>query len=417
MRANESVQNFYPTMRMYTNFAVRNIKKICAEIGPREAGGEAELKAQNFIAQQVGDAADEVKQDEFRLSPRAFLGWLRLSGILLLLTTACGVVNIFLAPGIRYSEVATLAACALILLFFIFEFLFYKEFTDPFYPKATSHNTYCVRKAAGETKRRIIFGGHADSSIEWMPTHVGGSKFLYFSFAYPIVGLLYNIVTALVNLFAEEPNAVLVWISCAFIPSYVILICFMNYKLCVDGANDNLTGCLTAAAVLKYMGDNDLRFENTEVIAMFSGAEEAGLRGAKAGAKQHPEWREDGVETVYVALDTLKEAEYMAIYNRDMSGTVRNDDRACALVKAAGKLCGLDLPYSVLFAGATDAAAMTQAGIPSASFCAMFPGPPRYYHTRDDKADILEPRTVEKCLELALETAWLFDEQGLKTDY
>ncbi len=417
MRANESVKNFYPTMRMYTNFAIRNIRKIVAEIGPREAGTAAELEAQNFMAKQVGDAADEVKQDEFRLSPRAFLGWLRLAGIFMLIATVCGVVNLFIAKDIPYAPIANLVFCGLILLFFIFEFLFYKEFTDPFYPKATSHNTYCIRKADGETKRRIILGGHSDSSLEWMPTHVGGSSFLYFSFAYPLIGLFYNIVISIVHLTSGAEKPVLIWISCVFIPAYIILICFMNGKLCVDGANDNLTGCLTAAAVLKYLGDNNIRFENTEVIAMFSGAEEAGLRGAKAGAKQHPEFRDKNVETVFIALDTLRDYDYMAIYNRDMSGTVKNDDRASALLKKAGEFAGQNIPYAVLFAGATDAAAMTQAGIPSGSFCAMYPGPPKYYHTRDDKVDILEPKTVEKCLELALETVFLFDEQGLKTEY
>ena len=334
----------------------------------------------------------------------------------MLIATACGTANLFLAQDVPFGPIVTLALCGLVLLFFLFEFLFYKEFTDPFYPKATSHNTYCIRKASGETRRRIILGGHADSSIEWRPTHIGGAGFLYFTFAYPLVGLLYNIAIAIVGL-AAGPRPVLVWISCAFIPGYILLICFMNYKLCVDGANDDLTGCMTAAAVMKFLGDNDLRFENTEVVVMLSGAEESGLRGAKAGAKQHPEFRDANVETVYVALDTLRDYDDMAIYNRDMSGTVKNDARACALVRQGGKLAGVELPYAVLFAGATDAAAMSQAGIPAASFCAMNPGPPKYYHTRDDRADILEPRTVEKCLEIALETVFLFDEQGLKESY
>ena len=73
MKANESVEKFKPTLRMYANFAARTIKKICAEIGPRETGSEAELKAQDYMAQQVGDAADEVKRDEFKLAPRAAL--------------------------------------------------------------------------------------------------------------------------------------------------------------------------------------------------------------------------------------------------------------------------------------------------------------------------------------------------------
>ena len=49
MKASESIKNFKPSLRMYANFAARNIKKICAEIGPREAGTQAELDAQADI--------------------------------------------------------------------------------------------------------------------------------------------------------------------------------------------------------------------------------------------------------------------------------------------------------------------------------------------------------------------------------
>ena len=212
---------------------------------------------------------------------------------------------------LRQIIVASLALSGLIVLIMLFEFLFYREFTDPFYKKATSHNIYCVRKPSGETKRRIILAGHADSSIEWTPTHVGGSGFLYFTFAYGFLGLVYQIVVSVLALAKPDlgPTAasVLMFAGCAFLPGHFLLIFFMNYKVCVEGANDNLSGCMTAAAVMKFMGDNDLRFENTELVVMFSGAEEAGLRGAKAAVKQHPEFKDGGVETVFVSFDTLKD--------------------------------------------------------------------------------------------------------------
>lgn len=416
MKASESVQNYAPTARMYTNFTVRTIKKICAEIGPRECGKPEELKAQNYMAQTVGDAADEVKQDTFKVAPRAFLGWLRIAGILMLAGVAVGVVNIFTA-GVLYAPIVSLVFSALICIMLFGEFLFYKEVTDPFFPKAESHNTYCIRKPTGEVKRRIILCGHSDSSIEWRPTHIGGRYFLYASFAVPIIGLIYTVVTSIIMLKNGEINTVLLWVGCAFIPGYINLSIFMNYKICVDGANDNLTGCLMGASVIKFMGDNNIRFENTEVVALFSGGEEAGLRGAKAAAKQHPEFKDPNVETCVVAFDTIKDYDDMAIYNRDMTCTVKHDPRVAALVKAAGKNCDLDLPYAVLFFGSSDAAATTQAGIPSVCFAAMNPGPPKYYHTRDDKADIMEPKTIEKGVQLALETVFLFDEQGLKDNY
>ena len=418
MRASESVQNFKPTLRMYANFSARTIKKVCSEIGPRETGTEAELKAQNFMAAQVGNAADDVKQEEFSLSPRAFLGWLRLAGIILIVTTAVNIINIFVADDVTYAPILSVIAGVFILFCLAGEFLFYKPVLDPFFPKAVSHNTYCIRKASGETKRRIIFAGHSDSSLEWRPTYQGGKVYLYISFIYPILGLAYNLITGIIMLATGKINDVILWISLIFIPGYVIIATFINYKLCVDGANDNLTGCMTGAAVLKYMGDNNIRFENTEVIAMFSGGEEAGLRGAKAAAKLHPEFKKGGdIETLFIGVDTVKDYDDMAVYNTDMSGITKHDKQACALLKKAAEYSELDLPYANLFFGASDAAAMTQAGVSATLLAAMNPGPPRYYHTRDDKADIMELKSIEKGIEIALEAAFLFDEQGLKDSY
>ena len=68
MKAQDSVKNFYPTLRMYTNFAVRTIRKVCAEIGPREAGTQAELDAQNYMAKAVGEKFDE----DLEMEKRAF---------------------------------------------------------------------------------------------------------------------------------------------------------------------------------------------------------------------------------------------------------------------------------------------------------------------------------------------------------
>ncbi len=417
MKASESIPNFKSGLRMYANFAARTIKKVCQEIGPREAGTQAELDAQNFMANQVGDAADEVKQETFKISHRAFLAWLRLGGIFLLIATAAGVANIFV-KDIFFAPYVSAVCCVITAIMLFGEFLFYKPVIDPFFKKLDSRNTYCIRKPTGEVKRRIILAGHADSSIEWRFTHLGGAPLMYVAYIYPAVGLVYTVATTIIMFATGEFYPVLAGINCAFIPGYIGLVIFMNYKVCVDGANDNLTGCMTGAAVLKFMGDNNIRFENTEVIAMFSGAEEEGLRGAKAAAKLHPEFKKGAeVETVFIAFDTITDYDDMAIYNRDMSGITKHSDKACALLKQAGKNAGVDLPFSVVFAGSSDAAAMTQAGVHATTFAAMNPGPPKYYHTRDDRADILNLKTIEKGLEIALEAVFLFDEKGLQDSY
>ena len=115
-------------------------------------------------------------------------------------------------------------------------------------------------------------------------------------------------------------------------------------------------------AVVKYMQHHDIRFENTEVWVVLTGSEEAGLRGAKAFCKAHKDELGD-VETVFVGLDTIRDYDFMAIYSRDLTGTVKNDESACALVKEAAKQNGLDMPYKSVFFGATDAAGRKLAAV------------------------------------------------------
>ena len=67
------------------------------------------------------------------------------------------------------------------------------------------------------------------------------------------------------------------------------------------------------------------------------GCEEAGLRGAKAFAAKHAE---EDTETVYIVTDTLRDYDFMGVYNKDMTGIVKLDAQAAALLKQAPKTQG-----------------------------------------------------------------------------
>lgn len=414
MRASESHPNFKSKVREYTNYSIRNIKKICKDIGPRPAGSAEELKAQEYMAKDLENNADTVEIESFELHPRAFMGWFRVDGFLLLLAIAFFFIGL---------PILTLILSLLAVIFLIGEFLFYKEFLDPLYKKATSHNLVAVRKPTGQIQKRIIFCGHIDSSYEWRFTHLGGKVLLFAGLISAAVGLGFVLVMSIIAVTqgyitqqAEGLSRILGFVSLAFIPSFIGLCLFLNDKVIAEGANDNLTGCLCSASIIKYLSDNDIRFENTEVIALLTGSEEAGLRGAKAFAKKHKKEYEDA-QTVVVAIDTLRDYEHFSVYSRDMSGTVKNHPQACALLKKAGEYANIELPYSSIYAGASDAAAITQAGMPAVAIAAMDPGPPRYYHTRGDTSDNLEPKTIEKGIEVCLEALYLFDEKGLTDSY
>lgn len=411
MKAQDSVKNYPSALREMTNFSVRGIKKICKDVGPRPAGSEQEHEAQKLMAAELDGACDKVEIEPFDVHPGAFLGWILTDGIMMI----AAIVLFFFGM----SAIA-LALCALSLIFAIVEFLLYKKLLDPFFPKKTSHNVVAVRKPKGEVRRRIIFSGHADSANEWRFTYYGGSKPLVPIIGLSFVGILLGLVlgiwaVAAGHAFSAADSGalnVMRYVFLAWIPILFTALFFENKKRPVMGANDDLTGCFISMAVVKYMQQHDIRFENTEVWVVLTGSEEAGLRGAKAFCKAHKNELSD-VETVFVGLDTIRDYDFAAVYSRDLTGTVKNDAGACALVKEAAKQTGLDLPYKSVFFGATDAAAVTQAGMKAVSVAAMDPAPAKYYHTRLDTADNLDIKTVEAVLGVALETAFLFDEKGL----
>lgn len=411
MKAQDSVKNYPSALREMTNYSVRGIKKVCKTAGPRASGSENELNAQNMMAEDLKASCDSVKVEPFEVHPGAFLGWILTDAIMMI----AAIVLFFF--GLSYIS---LALSALSLIFAIVEFLLYKKMLDPFFPKKTSHNVIAVRKPKGEVKRRIIFSGHSDSANEWRFTYYGGSKLLIpiigLSFVGILLGLVLNIwAIAAGNGFSPAESGVLNvmrYVFLAWIPILFVALFFEDKKRPVMGANDNLTGCYISMAVVKYMQEHDIRFDNTEVWVVLTGSEEAGLRGAKAFCKEHKDELSD-VETVFVGIDTIRDYDFMAIYSRDLTGTVKNDESACALVKQAAQNTGIDMPYKSVFFGATDAAAVTQAGMKAVSIASMDPTPARYYHTRLDTEDNLDAKTIEAILGVALETAFLFDEKGL----
>lgn len=423
MKAYESHAHYPSKVRECSNFAIREIKKVCKEVGPRPAGYEAEKKGQDYVEKLMTPIADEVKRETFTLSPKAFMSWVMIDGALALVAAILGILCFtgVVPPAVEtVLRIVSIALVVLAVVFLLGEFLFYKEVLDPFFKKEESSNVICTRKASGETKRRIIIGGHMDTAYEWRYTHLGGAKMVTTIVVTAILSLLITLGLSIAGLFVENQTAeiVMLIVQALAIPALIAVMFFVNWKLPVDGAADDLTGVFTSMATLLFLKNNDIRFENTEVIAMSVGAEEEGLRGSKAFAKAHgKEYKNDGVETIFVALDTLRDYEFMGIVTKDMTATVNLDKQACALMKKAAENAGVPVNFTTTPLGSTDAAATQQGGIKSVAFTSMDPAPARYYHTRDDNVNILEMKTLEDSLKVVLETVFLFDEQGLKDSY
>lgn len=418
MKANESIPNYDIKVREYTNYAIKSIKNVCKNFGPRPVGSEAEQKAQEYMQADLEKWCDTAERQEFKCSDKAFMSWVPIGAVLLILNV------LFFTLG---WSVLGLAFSAVALFFVLAEFIFYKPVLDVFFPKKPSGNVYGVIKAKGETKKRIILSGHTDSAFEWTYTYKGGRPVVALIIVTAVISILLGLGANIYGIIYDGVFGSVVWgqggnlalkilavVMYLTVPILVMALRFCNYKMPVVGANDDLTGCFISCAAAKFLHDNDIRFENTEVAVLCAGGEEAGLRGAKAFAKaNHDMLHQDGVETIFVGFDTIRELDFLDIYEKDMTGMVKNDRRVAELIQKAAKEVGFDVPIGTIALGSTDAAAMSQAKIPASSIVAMDPTPARYYHTRLDDADNLSAQAIDAGVKIALETVFLYDEQGI----
>ena len=406
-----NAENLKSTTADCTDFAVKGITDICNAFGPRPCGSDSEKYAQEQMMKDVEPFCDSVTRETFKVNPKAFMSFVPHAGACLMGATAINIATAF-GKGSKLKALGSAALMGGAISGIVGEFLLYKKMYDPLFKEETSGNVIAVRKAKGETKRRIIISGHSDSAPEWTYTYKLGSHGVLAVAGYAVAGLGYTAATTAALLAGKKTKKMALG-QLAFLPAYAGLFKFVDHNNYVDGANDDLTGCYISAAVMKYLSDNDIRFENTEVIAIMTGGEECGLRGAKAYFEAHPELKNDGVETIYVALDNIRDGDFMMIYEKDMTGMVQNDKDVCNLLKNAGLKQGEDIPVGAIPLGSTDAAAASQAGIKAASLVAMDPAPARYYHTRLDTADILIPEVMDKVLNIVLQAVYDFDENGL----
>ncbi len=420
MKANESIEKYPARVREYANYTVKSVKNVCKTCGPRIVGSEADAKAREYFKADLDKFCDETAVEPLKASDKAFLSFIPIGSTLLILSTIAYMLGF---------AIITLVMIAAIIFFVVSEFIFYKQTLDVFFKKKDTANVIGTRKAAGETKRRIILSGHTDSAYEWTYTyHCGRPGVMtiiiatFISLTLGISAPVYSLATGkgfsfdfALSAGADTASKVFCIIMLVMIPLDIATFFFYNYKRPVTGANDDLTGCFTSIAVIKFLFDNNIRFENTEVQVLLAAGEEAGLRGSKAYAKAHAkEIKESGIETAYVAFDTIRDFDFKSIFEKDMTGTVKNDSRVVNLLKQGSVNAGFDdVVVKTIDLGSTDAAAMSQAGIPAASFSAMDPTPARYYHTRLDTEENLDLKTVEAGVKIALETTFLFDEKGL----
>lgn len=402
-------------------YTVKEITNVIKKYGPRESGNENCLAAEKHIKKEFDQFCDETYFEEYQMAPKAFLHFTKTVSALIILAVAVCLLLVFLNVidfFVAQCIVGVIVAGSLFVT--VMEFLMYKQFLDPLHKKVTGHNLVAVRKPRGEVKKRIVISGHIDSAYEWRHIYYGKGKlmgpFMGGAIGGGVISFIIAVITVIANFvdmgkfgdFMLNYSYYFHIITALFM---ITLFLFVDFKTISPGANDNLTGTYSAVCALRMLDMAGVEFENTEVVAMITDGEEAGLRGAKAFAKAHlDEYTKGDVETAVLCCDTLTDLDYLNVYSKDMTGTVRHNPEFSQLVFDSAKEAGYDdVRFANVFFGSSDAAAFTQAGITATCLAAMDPSPADYYHNRRDSYDRLVPEAIEKGYNIILASIFNFD--------
>lgn len=388
-------------------YAAEQIEYICRHFDKRAPGSSGERETSAYIAGQLDKFSDKVEIEPFKVYPDAFMGWINISLAFLIL----GFATYFFAAMVSMMFIV-ISFVPLIL-----EFVMYKRFMDPLYAEKQSQNVTAVRKCEGETKKRIFLCGNADAVWEWRINYAMGGKAFITQIVFVFVGVLYlTAITIARWINAGEIGATLaegiyLYLGLAgliFVPTWISAAFISNKKIIVDGANDNLSGTSVCLAVMKNLKEKGVKFENTEVGVIITGSKQAGTRGAKAWCETHGEYKNDGVETVFITFDTLREANFMQVNRRDLNGFVKNSSKVDDLFLQAAKNTDVRCSKGSVPFGATDSSAFTLGGFQSTVVTAIDHNLPKYYHTRYDSFDNISKDCLTDAVSAATEAVLLF---------
>ena len=394
------------------SYMVGEITHIIKTFEKRSPGSRGEEQACEYMAKVLKEdcGCDRADVESFKEHPGAFYGWLFFT-----LTFVLAAVALFF-----FLPLASIILIVVGLGIALLEFGTYKKVVDPFFKEKTGHNVTAIKKCTGETKRRVIFNGHPDAAWEWPVNYkLGGVGFEGHAIICG-VGALYYLVLSILSvakngvafgqISTADPLAKAALWGIIFVPFIIGLYFMVNYRRVVDGANDNLSGCYMGISVLKFLKDEGIELENTELGVVLTGSEEAGLRGAKAWCEAH-KGEFDDVPTFIFSYDTIHDPKFLMVNYRDLNATVAADKDVSDLFMEAAAEIGVPCKKGMVppLGGATDSAAFAQAGFRATGVTGLNHKLEDYYHTRRDTYDNMDEEGLAGCFAASVKALEMFD--------
>ena len=387
------------------------VEELVSKTGTRLTGSIGCKKAAKIIFQKFEQYCSSTIIQKFTHSRDAFLSPVKIMPIsyIIALIGICfgGYWNFIAAYCMFFVSIAVIC-----------EFMYYKEFVDPFYPKVERQNIIGSIKPKKEIKQTLIFSAHYDSpyvfhylqNIQkfYIPVLIITLIIYGFGLYISVSAAIFQMQSG--NIFTYD----LFWITGMLLGLiFIIPYYFFITDEVSPGAGDNLIAVGVLEQLAKYFSVSKNTLEHTELIFLITDAEESGLRGAREFVKEN---RNKLLERPHINynMDSLFSVEHLMFLISDINNTINlSEDLANISIEIAKELGYKAEKMRIPFGGGgTDAGEFAKVGVDAVSLIAMdttFQSGFNPYHTRDDHTKNIDPRAVQASFEIAQNLACNLD--------
>ena len=402
MKASETFERYDGKVRECCNYAVRSSKSFMenADTNKRQADGKAELVLRDQLTKDLKEFCDEVDEVSFYAKQKAYITSNLLTFIFLVATAVFAILFSLVNP---YFILAALVTALLSLLAALGVFGGTSKSVEDI-------NVFARRKASGEPGARIIFEANLDAPFKRNISRGTAALLKILTLLGVALYIAFCVVMLLVdngtlNFGFQDELEYAAYVLPIFVIFPLILSRTVSTGSSFPGVADNLLGAYAACGAMRYMSEQDLRLESTELCVLLTSSKEAKNAGAKAFVRDFKADL-DALDTTILCFDS--------IYDPDSLNVVSKGRKVSKLVDEAAANAGVLLTDHNPKYHKGDLKVYDKAGLAAAQISSLPDEVPPFYRNENDDVDLLNPNAVhavEGAIKVALEAAYALDAQ------
>lgn len=402
MKASETFERYDGKVRECCNYAVRSSKSFMenADTNKRQAGGKAELVLRDQLTKDLKEFCDEVDEVSFYAKQKAYITSNLLTFIFLVATAVFAILFSLVNP---YFILAALVTALLSLLAALGVFGGTSKSVEDL-------NVFARRKASGEPAARIIFEANLDAPFKRNISRGTAALLKFLTLLGVALYIAFCVVMLLVdngtlNFGFQDELEYLAYGLPIFVIFPLILSRTVSTGFSFPGVADNLLGAYAACGAMRYMSEQDLRLESTELCVLLTSSKEAKNAGAKAFVRDFKADL-DALDTTILCFDS--------IYDPDSLNVISKGRKVSKLVDEAAANAGVLLTDHNPKYHKGDLKVYDKAGLAAAQISSLPDEVSPFYRNENDDVDLLNPNAVhavEGAIKVALEAAYALDAQ------